>query len=38
MQAGITIVNTLVGMAGLALVFRTLRPSVVRAAVRDARG
>jgi uncharacterized membrane protein YbhN (UPF0104 family) len=37
MQAGVTIVNTLVGLAGMALVLRTLRPSAVRAVVRDTR-
>lgn len=38
MQAGVTIVNTLVGMAGLALIVGTLRPSGIRDAVRNARG
>ncbi len=37
MQVGVTIVNTLVGIASLALVFRTLRPSAIRAVIRDAR-
>jgi uncharacterized membrane protein YbhN (UPF0104 family) len=37
MQAGITVVNTLVGLAGLALILRTVRPSAVLAVVRDTR-
>lgn len=37
MQVGVTAVNTLVGLAGLALVFQTLRPSAIRAATRAAR-
>jgi uncharacterized membrane protein YbhN (UPF0104 family) len=34
MQVGITLVNTLVGLAGLALLLGTLRPAAVRAALR----
>jgi glycosyltransferase 2 family protein len=37
MQAGITAVNTAVGLAGLVLVLRTARPSAMRAAIREAR-
>jgi uncharacterized membrane protein YbhN (UPF0104 family) len=37
MQVGITVVNTVVGLASLALVFKTLRPSVIRASLRQAR-
>lgn len=37
MQLGVTAVNTLVGLAGMALVFRTLRPSAIRAATRGPR-
>jgi uncharacterized membrane protein YbhN (UPF0104 family) len=36
MQVGVTIVNTFVGIAGLALILRTLRPTAVRAAIREA--
>ena len=36
MQVGITAVNTLVGLAGLALLLGTLRPGAVRAALRGA--
>jgi uncharacterized membrane protein YbhN (UPF0104 family) len=35
MQLGITVVNTLVGIAGLALLLGTLRPAAIRAALRD---
>jgi glycosyltransferase 2 family protein len=34
MQVGVTIVNTLVGLAAMALLVGTLRPSAIRAAVR----
>lgn len=34
MQVGITLVNTIVGIAGLALLLGTLRPTAVRAALR----
>jgi uncharacterized membrane protein YbhN (UPF0104 family) len=37
MQAGITIVNTLAGLVGLALVLGTLRPSAIRGALAAAR-
>jgi hypothetical protein len=37
MQVGVTLVNTLVGLAGLALLLGTLRPAAVRAALRGAR-
>jgi uncharacterized membrane protein YbhN (UPF0104 family) len=37
MQVGVTIVNTVIGLASLALVFKTLRPSVIRASLRQAR-
>ena len=37
MQVGITAVNTLGGLAGLALLLRTLRPGAVRAALRGLR-
>ena len=37
MQVGITAVNTLVGLAGLALLLGTLRPGAVRAALRGLR-
>jgi uncharacterized membrane protein YbhN (UPF0104 family) len=37
MQVGVTLVNTLVGLAGLALLLGTLRPASVRAALRGAR-
>lgn len=37
MQVGITLVNTVVGLASLALLFKTLRPSVIRASLRQAR-
>ena len=36
MQVGVTLVNTLVGLVGMALVLRTLRPAAMRAAVRGA--
>lgn len=35
MQVAVTAVNTLVGLIALALVFQTLRPSTIRAAIRD---
>jgi uncharacterized membrane protein YbhN (UPF0104 family) len=34
MQVGVTVVNTLVGLAALALLFGTLRPAAVRAGLR----
>jgi uncharacterized membrane protein YbhN (UPF0104 family) len=37
MQAGITIVNTLVGLAGMALVLGTLRPAAMRGFLASAR-
>jgi uncharacterized membrane protein YbhN (UPF0104 family) len=37
MQAGITVVNTLVGLAGMALVLGTLRPAALRVALASAR-
>jgi uncharacterized membrane protein YbhN (UPF0104 family) len=37
MQVGVTLVNSLVGVAALAFVFQTLRPSAIRAAISDAR-
>jgi Lysylphosphatidylglycerol synthase TM region len=37
MQVGITLANTLLGLLALSLYFRTLRPSAVRAGLRDAR-
>lgn len=36
MQVGVTVVNTLVGLAGMALVLGTVRPTAVRAAMRRA--
>jgi uncharacterized membrane protein YbhN (UPF0104 family) len=35
MQVGVTLVNTVVGLAALAFAFRTLRPSTIRAALTD---
>lgn len=37
MQLGVTLVNTLVGLAGVALLLGTLRPAAVRAALRAPR-
>jgi uncharacterized membrane protein YbhN (UPF0104 family) len=37
MQVGVTVVNSLVGLAALAFVFQTLRPSTIRAAIGDTR-
>lgn len=38
MQVGVTLVNTLLGLAAIALVFKTLRPAVVRAGLRQSGG
>ena len=35
MRCSVTVVNTIVGLVGLTLLFGTLRPSVIRAAVRS---
>jgi uncharacterized membrane protein YbhN (UPF0104 family) len=37
MQVGITVVNTLLGLAALSLVFGTLRPAAIRAGIATAR-
>ena len=34
MQVGVTVVNTLVGLAAITLVFGTLRPAAIRAGLR----
>lgn len=35
MQVGVTLVNTLLGLAAIALVFKTLQPAVIRAGLRQ---
>jgi hypothetical protein len=34
MQVGVTVVNTLIGLAALLVVFGTLRPATIRAGLR----
>ena len=38
MQVGVTVVNTMVGLAAMMIVFGTMRPAAIRAGLRRSRG